>query len=178
MEQIWKDIDGASLYKVSSNGDVMNKKTGKLRKWQNNGNGYFFVNLITDNGSKKNYYIHRLVAQAFIPNPLGLPEVNHKDEDKSNNIVENLEWITKKDNNNYGTKVARTTKSRNNKCCLNAEKPVICKNNKNEIVAVFNSIQEAARLTSVYRRNIQSCLRGDRKTAGGYTWEAAEPLNN
>lgn len=172
----WKDIDGASLYKVSSNGDVVNKKTGKFRKWQDNGTGYYYVELTMNDGNKKKFYIHRLVAQAFIPNPDNLPEVNHIDEDKSNNSVDNLNWISKKGNNNYGTKVVRTQITRNKNHCANAEKPVICKNSNNEIVAVFNSIQEAARLTSAYRANIQACLSGKRKTAGGYFWEIVETI--
>ena len=71
-----------------------------------NGHGYLFVNLWKNNKSKREY-VHRLVALTFIDNPDNLPQVNHKDEDKQNNCVENLEWCTQKYNNTYGTKLER-----------------------------------------------------------------------
>jgi hypothetical protein len=103
MEEIWVFIDGYKNYKISNLGNVMNTVTGKVLKGQNNGRGYLFVSLYDENHKCKQIMIHRLVANAFIPNPDNLPQVNHIDECKHNNCVENLEWITSVDNINHGT---------------------------------------------------------------------------
>lgn len=103
MEETWKFIDGYENYQVSNTGKVMNVTTGKILKGQNNGRGYLFVSLYDKNHVCKQIMIHRLVAQSFVPNPDNLPQVNHIDENKHNNCVENLEWITSIDNINHGT---------------------------------------------------------------------------
>lgn len=107
-KEIWKDIQGyEGLYQVSNLGNVKNKiqpylKQEKIYKKFSNSNGYLFVGLRKDK-KRKFKYIHRLVAEAFIPNPNNLPQINHKDENKQNNCVNNLEWCTNKYNQNYGT---------------------------------------------------------------------------
>lgn len=90
------------LYEVSDKGNVKSLRSGKLLKQSSNKDGYKMVSL-TKNGKSRGFSVHRLVALTFIPNPQGLPEVNHKDETHDNNILENLEWISKKGNRNYGT---------------------------------------------------------------------------
>lgn len=105
MEEIWKPVVGyEGLYEVSSYGRVrrVNKDLLKLQ----NVKGYNQVCLYK-NGISTGLRVHRLVAQAFLPNPDNLPQVNHKDEDKTNNNVDNLEWCDNKYNNNYGTKIER-----------------------------------------------------------------------
>ena len=114
MEEIWRPIEGyEGLYEISSYGRV---KSLEKYRFNNGGiqllkekimkpldyNGYKNVNL-WKNGSKKKEYVHRLVAKSFIPNPDNLREVNHKDENPSNNMVENLEWCDHRYNMNYGT---------------------------------------------------------------------------
>lgn len=111
-EEIWRPIEGyEGLYEVSSYGrvrsldryDRMNHfRKGRIMKQSYNGNGYLTVDLCL-NGKVKKYLGHRLVAQVFIKNPCNLPQINHIDEDKSNNRVENLEWCDAKYNTNYGT---------------------------------------------------------------------------
>ena len=110
MEEIWKEIDGYPNYMVSSKGRVKSleryDKLGRLVKEKilkqgADGGGYKILMLYND-GKHKNFHSHRLVAQAFLDNPYNLPEVNHKDENKQNNCVENLEYCDKKYNNNYG----------------------------------------------------------------------------
>ena len=103
IEEIWKPIEGYSNYNVSNLGRIKNINTGKILKGNNNGNGYFHVVLYNENHIGKAIMIHRIVAKAFIPNPLGLPQVNHIDECKHNNCAYNLEWITSEDNINHGT---------------------------------------------------------------------------
>ena len=92
----WKQIDGFERYQVSSAG-VVKKIDGGIMRQSDNGRGYYFVRLWNDDGMKKKY-IHRLVAEAFIDNPLNKKEVNHIDSNPSNNSVENLEWVSHKEN--------------------------------------------------------------------------------
>ena len=129
MQEIWKDIEGyEGCYQVSNLGRVKsldrnvkgNKsnyiRTGKILSPKTHRNGYLVVGLCTDRKIKM-YYIHRLVAQAFLPNLDRLPQVNHKDENKTNNNVENLEWCSAEYNTNYGTANDRrceSLKKRNN----------------------------------------------------------------
>lgn len=115
--EIWKDIEGyEGVYRVSNMGRVYSVKRNIMLKPQRvcdgakDGGGYRAVRLCVD-GEYKMAYIHRLVAQAFLPNPQNLPQVNHKDEDKTNNRVENLEWCDDKYNKNYGTIVVRRTRT-------------------------------------------------------------------
>ena len=125
MEEIWRPVVGyEGLYEVSSTGRVRSLDRclvnsfgrsvfikGKLLKIYDNTLGYKFVSLVMDKHPSP-MYVHRLVAQAFIPNPDGLPQVNHKDEDKSNNRVENLEWCTAKYNMNYGSRMKKTRETK------------------------------------------------------------------
>lgn len=148
-EEIWKDIkDYEGLYQISSLGRVRslnryrkgNKSTptivyGKLLKPRHIRGGYLGVSLSRDDKAK-NCSIHRLVAQAFIPNPDNLPQVNHKDEDKTNNCVDNLEWCDAKYNSNYGTRTQRVITSQS--------KPIVALKN-NQIYFYFSSIGEAGR---------------------------------
>ena len=109
MKEIWEDIKAyKGKYQISSLGRVKmldyvasdgRKIKGRIRKLQKNNSGYIIVNIIG-----KTYLVHRLVAEAFIPNPNNYPQINHKDENKQNNRIDNLEWCTNKYNNNYGTK--------------------------------------------------------------------------
>lgn len=97
----WKLIEGFDgIYSVSNYGEVRNNKTGKLMKLRKNEKGYLRTNL-TKNGNQKSVRVHRLVAQAFIPNPENKPQVNHIDFDRENNCVNNLEWVTNKENTQY-----------------------------------------------------------------------------
>ena len=105
--EVWSKIEGHETYSVSTYGRVRNDKSGRILKPRKNG-GDLFVAI--DNIQP---LIHRLVAQAFIPNHENLPYVNHKDEDKKNNNVSNLEWISHKDNCNYGTRNLRIVSSPN-----------------------------------------------------------------
>lgn len=107
MNEMWKTVEDYPAYEVSTNGDIRNKKTGRILSSCGGEGNYQMVCLsITDN-KNKTPYVHRLVAKAFIPNPDNLTEVNHKDEDKSNNNVDNLEWCTRQYNLRYGTRLER-----------------------------------------------------------------------
>lgn len=107
MSEEWRDIEGyEGIYQVSNLGRVRSLtrfihnyiKPGKILTPRNNGHSYYEISLHRPGKKEKHVYIHRLVAKAFIPNPENLPEVNHKDFDKANNTVENLEWVTSREN--------------------------------------------------------------------------------
>lgn len=104
MEEIWRPIEGyEGLYEISSYGRVRSLIKNIILRLKKEPTGYLRCNLYL-NKNMKTVSIHRLVAQAFIPNPNNLPQVNHKDDDKTNNNVTNLEWCTVKYNNDYGTR--------------------------------------------------------------------------
>lgn len=169
MIEVWKDIDGyEGLYQVSTLGNVKslgNNKTRKekilqpkLRK-----DGYLAVGLHKE-GKIKEYTIHRLVAKAFIPNPFKLPYVNHKNEDKTLNVVWNLEWSDAKYNANYGTRNKRIGLKLINR--KDISRPVYCL----ELNKIFLSTMEAERITGAHHQHITACLKGRYKSAGGYSW--------
>lgn len=121
MEEIWKDVVGyEGLYLISNLGRVksVTRKTpdgrtisGKIMSPYLNNGGYFMITLSMFN-KKKRLLIHRLVASTFIPNPDNKPQVNHIDENKQNNCVNNLNWMTNKENQEHGTRTDRQAKSR------------------------------------------------------------------
>ena len=164
--EIWRDVAGyENLYKVSTEGNIKSIRSNKILSLDTSQNGYKRVSLYK-NKTIKHYLVHRLVAQAFIPNPDNLPQVNHKDEDKSNNCVSNLEWITHKDNCNYGTRLERMSKTRS--------KPIIQLSLEGEFIREWESASEVAMVLGCCRQNINNCLRGVTKTAFGFKWRYVE----
>lgn len=157
-----KDYEG--LYGITEDGRVWSYRKNRFLKPQKTKTGYLYVQL-SKNNKVKNYKIHRLVATAYLENPLNLPCVNHIDECKTNNCVENLEFCTIAYNNIYGTRIERVAKS--------LSKKVICI----ETNEVFESIKEAAK-TINYNCHISDCCKGKRKTAGGYHWAYYEEQEN
>lgn len=99
--EIWKKIEDYPKYSVSNHGRVRNDKTGKILALRSVAHGYLQIRIHNENGNRQ-FGVHRLVAQAFISNPDNLPVVNHKDEDKTNNDISNLEWCTQQYNVCYG----------------------------------------------------------------------------
>ena len=167
-----KKIDGFDHYYISREGEVMSTnfhRTGRcqvLKPYTNNG-GYQTVSLCK-NGTVKIGMVHRLVAETFIPNPNNLPCVNHKDENKTNNHVDNLEWCTPKYNCNYGTRNSRMKRKlrENNK----HKKQVAQISLDGTIVKIWDSMREAARNGYVFS-NIWSCCNHINKTHKNYKWE-------
>lgn len=121
--------------------------------------GRYYQMILYKNKSCKSYYIHRLVAETFISNPDNLPFVNHKDENKQNNCVDNLEWCTQKYNINYGTSLKKRIDLMG--------KPVICM----ETGKRYKSALEAGKQLGINYKHICDCCRGRRKTTGSYHWE-------
>ena len=102
MEIKWKQINDYPNYYVSNYGSIKNIKKNTLLTPYLNERGYLTI-FLYNNGQRKRFAVHRVVAEAFLPNPNNLPQINHLDECKTNNNVNNLEWISQKDNLNYGT---------------------------------------------------------------------------
>ena len=167
MNEIWKDIIGfEGHYQVSNKGKVRSIKNNKIKELKPYKEikrcGYLSVYLRLP-GQKFTKKVHRLVAEAFIPNPNGFPEVNHIDENKENNCVENLEWCTGEYNLCYGTRLKRISESKKMKVAqysLNGE-----------LLEVFNSQGEAAEKTNSTQGGISDCIRGRIKTHNGYIWK-------
>lgn len=162
-EEIWKEIQGyENRYAVSSKGRVMNLKSGRVLKNGSTPHGYATVCLCKGNGTKpKQITVHRLVAEAFIPNPLNLPEVNHIDEDKRNNDVENIEWVSRSENMRHS---AHTKSCRINQLSIDGE-----------FIKQWDSAHEIERELGFNQGNIISCCKGKRKTANGFRWEYGDP---
>ena len=169
-EEIWKDIFGyEGLYQVSDKGRVKSIGYGKERILKSfiNKKGYIRV-CIFKNGERKNYSIHRLVAQAFLSNPDNLPQVNHKDENQSNNNLENLEWCTAKYNHNYGTHNQRVAeKTTNGKC----SKPVLQYTKDGKFVKEWKSTKDVQRNLGYGHSSISVCCLGKQKSAYGFIWK-------
>ena len=162
--ELWREVVGFENYMVSSLGRIYSKKNRIIMKSTPDNKGYFRVSFY-EHGKSYTRKVHRLVAESFIDNPNGLPQVNHKDENKSNNSVDNLEWCTNKYNRHYGTATERTRLANMN--CATTSKCVRCI----ETGIVYPSIREARRQTGAM--NIFYCCIGRRNTSNGYHWEYA-----
>ena len=164
MDEIWRDIEGyEGLYKISNKGRVKSLKWGKERILRPgiDGYGYMFVCLCNDNVMKY-FKLHRLVAQAFIPNLYNKPQVNHLDENKKNNCVDNLEWATAKENINYGTRNER------------ASRKILQYSKSGEFIREWQGALEVERVLGIDNSHINACCRGKRKSAGGFIWKYKE----
>lgn len=177
-EEKWKDIQGyEGLYQVSNFGRVKSLERYKknnlgskslisktILKQSISNKGYCRIHLCKD-AHKKAFSVHRLVADAFVPNPNNLTYVNHKDENKKNNRADNLEWCDCKYNINYGTHNKRISLTKG--CAVQAF------DKNGQLVMEFHSMCEAERQTGISQQNISNCISGKRKTAGGYVWKKA-----
>jgi len=159
----WRPIKGyEDRYKISNTGVVFSEISKKFLTPKIDRYGYKVVSLCRD-GKSKYTTIHRLVATAFIPNPYNLPTVNHKDENKLNNVVINLEWATVKDNVNYGTRNERMANSKK-------KNPIAQYDTKMNLIRIHLGIKDAQRTTGINRNSIREVCLGKRSDAGGYKW--------
>ena len=185
--EIWKDISGyEGFYQISNFGRVR-----RLVSWRGNqciskyisdvkiispyidNLGYERIHLTIPNRTKQ-YRVHRLVAMAFIPNPDNLPQINHKDENKTNNCVDNLEWCTQTYNNKYGTRGKRIgTTNHNGK---GAKRSVLQYDLDGNFIRRWKSMQDAAdNLLGVSASKICECCRGNRPHHRGFMWKYEFP---
>lgn len=173
--EVWRDIDGyEGLYQISNLGRIKSlpKKTKQKTTFLRPGvNSVGYANVVLHkNGEKHNYKVHRLVARAFIPNSEDLPCINHKDENKLNNNVSNLEWCSVKYNTNYGSGMRR-----------NAEKQIATKATRKPIFMIdgnnnitwFQSIRDCQRITGLCQTHISKVIRGIYRQYNGFRFELA-----
>lgn len=162
MEEVWKDVSGfEGKYQVSNLGRVRNAN-GRLMKGSIHNKSQYKYVVLRVNNKRYNKHIHRLVADAFIPNTHNSPCVNHIDGNKTNNVVENLEWCTYKENTAHAIKNGLITR-----------KKILCVDNG----IIYNSVREAADILKICDKNgihnITSCCNGRQKTAYGMRWKYA-----
>ena len=191
MEEVWKDVfEYVGLYQVSNYGRVrsvdrlvvhgnhLKLVKGRILKMRLAGRGYYVVQL-SKNGNVSPFNVHRLVGKTFLENPNNLPQINHKDECKTNNFVwvnpdgsvdeskSNLEWCTHNYNLNYGshnTNISEHKKGKNTKQVLQFT-------TDGTLVKEWDSITEAAKANGLYAQNISGVLHCHQATCGGYIWK-------
>ena len=196
MREEWRPLVGyEGLYEVSNRG---NMKSLERTVWDNRGyyrtvperilkpmkdsSGYLQVKLWKD-GKAKKYLVHRLVAEAFIPNPDNLPQINHIDENKQNNCMDNLEWCSRSYNMTYngrankvGKKVAEKLRGRKlseetiKKIAEKKSKPVYSINKVSGLITYWNSAKEAGKVLDIDQGSITRCCQGKLKSCGGFYW--------
>ena len=156
----YRDIEGfEGRYQITNNGDVWSLLSKRFLKTYTTPSGYLTVGLKDGNRKQYTKKVHRLVAMAFIDNPENKPCINHLNEDKTDNRVENLEWVTIKENNSYGTRMDKI------------RKPVSQYSLTMELLNTYNSTVEASKNTGIPSSNIVNCANGKLKTAGGFFWK-------
>ena len=176
MQEEWRDVVGyEGLYQVSNIGLVKSMQTWRgtrerILKEKRADNGYCLVEIYKSK-ERKTHLIHRIVAEAFIPNPDNKPEIDHIDGTRDNNKIDNLRWCTRKENHNFpiyrkrrsNVMIGRTGKS-NGK-----SRAVVCIDTS----VVYFGTREAQRMTGVNQGSISAVCRGKLKTAGGFRWQYA-----
>lgn len=166
-KEIWKDIKGyKGLYQVSNLGRIKSIKKEYIFKENKNGNGYRIVTL-TKNKIEKSFSVHQLVANHFIPNSNNLPQVNHKDGNKMNNDVDNLEWCTQSDNMKHAYL---------NKLEIKNGKKVVQFDLDMNIIKVWDKITNAEKELGISHGKICMVCQKKRNKAGGYIWRYYEKI--
>lgn len=162
---MWKTVDEQGMYSVNDEGNVRNNATGKILTPYTTWNGYLRVCI-----HGKNYRVHRLVAEAFLRNENGYTQINHKDGDKRNNNLANLEWCSPKQNIRHaydtGLRVADYTN-------IKSPKPVLQLSTDGVEIARFDSVKSVEKTLGYDNSNISKACRGKTNTAYGYKWQFA-----
>lgn len=161
------EIEGFENYEVSNLGKVRNIKSGRILKPQPHKDGYL-THLLYENNKQKRLYLHRIIATAFIDNPDEKPQVNHIDENKTNNDLSNLEWCTKRENIAHGTRTKRVAEK--------LSKKVIQLDLNDNVLSEFESMTQAERETGIDVSSISKCCNGKLKSAGGFKWGKNERI--
>lgn len=179
----WKPVPAWNgRYWVSNLGRIKNGSGKILRPGQNRKSGGGYLYLCAQDRRKgferrENLYLHRLVAELWVPNPLNKPCVNHLDEDISNNRFDNLAWCTAKENVNYGSHNAKVSAAKTGMKCPWRNRAVLQFDARGVFIKKWKSIREAAFAIkspdAFFENRISSCCRGTLKTAGGYVWRYA-----
>lgn len=169
---MWKEIPGTQgIYSISDSGEVKNNRTDKTIKQSFYKNGYLGVGIVI-NGKQKRYRVHRLVAMTFLENPEKKTQVNHKDGNKTNNSVSNLEWATPQENMRHAYANGLKEINYSQKGYKNPKAVIQCDLNGNEIRR-YKSIKDAERITGIDNSGIAKACKGIYKTQKGFKWRYA-----
>ena len=161
--ELWRNIKGyEGLYQISNYGNIKNLVTNKILKAQKQ---RYCKAYLYKNKQRKCYGVHRLVAEAFIPNMANKPEINHIDGNKLNNNVSNLEWVTRKENEQHAVKMGLHSYK---EAIEKTSKKVIAINNYTNETLKFKSLSDAGRHLKINISNICNCCKGKIKSIGGY----------
>lgn len=164
MEEVYKTIEDYPNYQISNLGNVKNTKADTILKPYNTKSGYLHIDLFNENG-RKTFTVHRLVASTFLDNPNNHPIINHINENKTDNRVENLEWCDSKYNINYGTTQIRRVEKKKIR--------ILQYTKEGKYVNEWDSIKTASQSLNISKSLISECCSGKYKTAGGYVWKKA-----
>ena len=161
----WREVKEYSNYEVNQFGEIRHKTRRKVLKPRSNNGGYQYVNFKI-NGKNTNFAVHRIVANAFIPNPKGYTEINHKDYDRTNNCVDNLEWVDSSQNKQHAYLKDENKSSRG--------KAVIQRSKDGTYIKTFETISKAAKEMNCSIAAISNCCLGRTKTSQGFLWSFVE----
>ena len=153
--EIFKVIKEYPMYSVSTEGRIRKNSNRRILSPSRKPSGYMQVNLMTNDGRRKKEYVHRLVALTFLPNDEHLPEVNHIDGVRDNNVLANLEWVTHQENMDKSGRITQIIVSRKN----------------GDVVGGFNKIQDACSALGLTDSNVSACLHGKQKTHKGFVFD-------
>lgn len=153
--EIFKIIKEYPLYSVSNMGRIRKNSNRKIMSPTAKPSGYMQINLFTNDGRRKKEYVHRLVALTFIKNDMCLPEVNHIDGIRNNNVVTNLEWVSRQENVDKSS----------------APKSIRVLDRSGCVVGVFGKIKDACSVLGLTDSNISACLHGKQKSHRGFIFK-------
>lgn len=175
--ETWKAMELYPRYEVSTEGRVRNSETHHIYSQRLRKDGYLDLTLMID-GKKKMMLAHRMVAMCYLDNPLDLPEVNHKNKIKTDNRVENLEWVTREQNmaHRNADEAIQQQMKKNGKRLAELQlktkaKPVACYDLEGNLIKQYPSLISAERGSGTNRKYIRACLNGERQTANGMIWK-------
>ena len=173
----WRDLpEFEDKYMVSDQGNVYSKARKKVLSLKRNHDGYLRIQIFSGQQQYTYVSVHRLVAKAFIPNPEDKPFINHKNGVKDDNRIENLEWVTQKENIQHAWRTGLARRNKNG----NGSKAVDQFDLEGNYIRTFPSTMEAERVTGAWHGAITKCCKHkpNYRTAGGFKWEYHETCND
>lgn len=171
-----REIKGyEGLYAINENSEIINLKTKHIKHPSLGNTGYLMIDLFKNN-SRKTFLVHRLMTETFLENPDNKATVNHKDGNKTNNNLNNLEWATYSENAKHSYEYLGRQAWLKGKygVASGKGKPIIAYTKDGDIVRRFESIMDAQREWHILNNAIVACLKGKSKSAGGYIWRYAQ----
>lgn len=156
-------------YSAMEDGHIYSHRQKRVLKGIQNPVTKYYQITLRDDGKIQREYVHRLIAEAFIPNPDNKPCIDHINGDRTDNRVENLRWATQKENSNNPITTKRMSNAKKGRPAHN-KKPIIQCNMEGEPIMIYESLCEAAEITGTKRTDISTCLIGRQKSANGFKW--------